>query len=116
MILSPLYRLWPRAEFLLALQAVWCGAGVIAVYLIGRYQLGSRAWGLIWAVVYALHPALHGANLWLSSPQRQLDALLPNANEPQREESRKLAARVRQQIDARVTLIAPRGKLAEPAR
>lgn len=63
-ILSPLYRLWPRAEFLLVLQAVWCGAGVLAAYLIGRYQLGSRAWGLIWAVVYALHPALHGANLY----------------------------------------------------
>jgi uncharacterized membrane protein len=63
-ILSPLYRLWPRAEFLLALQAVWCGAGVVAAYLLGRYQLRSRAWGLIWAVVYALHPALHGANLY----------------------------------------------------
>jgi len=63
-ILSPLYRLWPRAEFLLILQAVWCGAGVLAAYLLGRHQLGSRAWGLIWAVVYALHPALHGANLY----------------------------------------------------
>jgi uncharacterized membrane protein len=63
-ILSPLYRLWPRAEFLLTLQAVWCGAGVIAAYLIGRYQLNSRVWGLVWAVVYAVHPALHGANLY----------------------------------------------------
>lgn len=63
-VLSPLYRLWPRAEFLLTLQAVWCGAGVVAAYLIGRSQLGSRAWGLIWAVVYAVHPALHGANLY----------------------------------------------------
>ena len=63
-ILSPLYRLWPRAEFLLTLQAVWCGAGVIAAYLIGRHQLNSRVWGLVWAVVYAVHPALHGANLY----------------------------------------------------
>jgi uncharacterized membrane protein len=63
-ILSPLYRLWPRAEFLLTLQAVWCGAGVVAAYLIGRHQLDSRAFGLVWAVVYALHPALHGANLY----------------------------------------------------
>jgi len=63
-ILSPFYRLWPRAEFLLTLQAVWCGAGVVAAYLLGRHQLGSRAWGLIWAIVYALHPALHGANLY----------------------------------------------------
>jgi uncharacterized membrane protein len=64
-VLSPLYRfLWPRAEFLLTLQAVWCGAGVVAAYLIGRDQLGSRAFGLVWAAVYALHPALHGANLY----------------------------------------------------
>ncbi len=63
-ILSPLYRLWPRAEFLLTLQAVWCGAGVVAAYLLGRYQLHSRTWGLIWAVAYAVHPALHGANLY----------------------------------------------------
>jgi uncharacterized membrane protein len=63
-ILSPLYRLWPRAEFLLTLQAVWCGAGVVPAYLIGRSQLNSRAWGLVWALVYALHPALHGANLY----------------------------------------------------
>jgi uncharacterized membrane protein len=63
-ILSPLYRLYPRAEFLLMLQVVWCGAGSLGMYLLGRRQLGSRAWGLCFAVVYALHPALHGANLY----------------------------------------------------
>ena len=63
-ILSPLYRLYPRAEFLLVLQAVWCGAGVVGTYLLGRLQLQSRAWGLAFALVYALHPALHGANLY----------------------------------------------------
>jgi uncharacterized membrane protein len=63
-LLSPLYRLWPRAEFLLTLQSVWCGSGVVAAYLLGRHQLASRAWGLAWALVYALHPALHGANLY----------------------------------------------------
>lgn len=63
-ILSPLYRLYPRAEFLLVLQVVWCGAGVVGTYLLGRRQLDSRAWGLAFALVYALHPALHGANLY----------------------------------------------------
>lgn len=63
-LLSPLYRLWPRAEFLLTLQSVWCGAGVLGTYLLGRHQLDSRSWGLLWALAYALHPALHGANLY----------------------------------------------------
>lgn len=63
-ILSPLHRLWPGAEFLLVLQAVWCGAGVVPAFLLGRSQLGSRMAGIAWAVVYALHPALHGANLY----------------------------------------------------
>ncbi len=63
-VLSPLYRLWPNAEFLLTLQSVWCGAGAVAAYLIGRDQLGSRIAGTIWALAYALHPALHGANMY----------------------------------------------------
>lgn len=63
-VLSPLYRLWQGPEFLLTLQSVWCGAGAVGAYLLGRYQLGSRSWGLIWALAYALHPALHGANLY----------------------------------------------------
>lgn len=63
-ILSPLYSLWPKAEFLLTLQSVWCGAGAVAAYLIGRDQLGSRLAGIIWAVAYLIHPALHGANMY----------------------------------------------------
>ena len=63
-ILSPLYRLWPNAEFLLVLQAVWCGAGVVPAFLLGRSQLGSRIAGIVWAAVYALQPAVHGANLY----------------------------------------------------
>ena len=63
-LLSLLYRLWPRAEFLLILQAVWCGAGVVAAYLLGRDRLGTCASGLILALAYALHPALHGANMY----------------------------------------------------
>ena len=63
-LLSPLYRLWPRAEFLLVLQSVWCAVGVIPAFLIGRSQLGTNAWGLTLAAIYALSPALHGANLY----------------------------------------------------
>jgi uncharacterized membrane protein len=63
-LLSPLYLLHPRAELLLVLQSVWLGAGTVPVYLIARRALASRWAGLSFAIVYALYPALHGANLY----------------------------------------------------
>jgi uncharacterized membrane protein len=63
-LLSPLYRIYPRAELILVLQAVWCGAGVFPAYLLGRDQLSSRSAGVTLAAAWALYPALHGANLY----------------------------------------------------
>ena len=63
-ILSPLYYLYPRAEFILGLQSVWIGSGVIPVFLLARYQLKSKLQGVMLAAVYALHPAIHGANMY----------------------------------------------------
>ncbi len=63
-LLSPLYLLYPRAEMLLVLQAVWLGAGVVPVYLIAQEKLGRRAPAVVLAAMYALYPALHGANMY----------------------------------------------------
>jgi uncharacterized membrane protein len=63
-LLSPLYLIYPRAELILVLQAIWCGAGVVPAYLLGRHHLGSAWAGLTMAVAWALYPALHGANLY----------------------------------------------------
>jgi len=63
-LLSPLYHIYPRAELILVLQAIWCGAGVIPAYLLGRDHLGSRWGGVTLAAAWALYPALHGANLY----------------------------------------------------
>ncbi|MBM4360402.1 MAG: DUF2079 domain-containing protein [Deltaproteobacteria bacterium] len=63
-LLSPLYLLYPRAEFLLVLQSVWLGMGVVPAYLIGRTVLERRSAGFVMALAYALYPALHGANLY----------------------------------------------------
>lgn len=63
-LLSPLYLLYPRAEFILGLQSVWIASGVIPIFLIARSQLQSRPLGVMLAAVYALHPALHGANMY----------------------------------------------------
>jgi uncharacterized membrane protein len=63
-VLSPLYLLYPRAESLLVLQAVWVGAGVVPVYLIAFEALGRRPAAVLFAAAYALHPALHGATMY----------------------------------------------------
>lgn len=63
-LLSPLYLIYPRAEFLLVLQSVWLGAGVVPVYLIARHRLGTRPAAVALAAMYALYPALHGANMY----------------------------------------------------
>jgi uncharacterized membrane protein len=62
-ILSLFYRLHPDIHFLLVVQSLWCGAGVIPAYLLGKRHLESRWAGVAVAAVYALQPALHGANL-----------------------------------------------------
>lgn len=63
-LLSPAYLLYPRAEFLLSLQAIWLGAGVVPVYLLAKDKLrdGGKAWLL--AAAWAAYPALHGANMY----------------------------------------------------
>ncbi len=63
-LLSPLHFIYPHAELLLVLQSVWLGSGVIPVYLIGRRVLESRVSGLVFAIMYAVYPALHGANMY----------------------------------------------------
>jgi uncharacterized membrane protein len=63
-VLSPLYLLYPRAEFLLILQSVWVGAGVVPAYLIAKRKLDSRLAGVALAAMYAIYPAIHGATLY----------------------------------------------------
>ncbi|AUX26049.1 hypothetical protein SOCEGT47_066020 [Sorangium cellulosum] len=63
-LLSPLYLIYPRAEFLLVFQSLWLGAGVFPVYLLAREKLEHRGKALLLAVVWAIYPALHGANMY----------------------------------------------------
>ncbi|WP_437325194.1 DUF2079 domain-containing protein [Sorangium sp. So ce381] len=63
-LLSPLYLIYPRAEFLLIFQSVWLGAGVVPVYLLARDKLAHRGKALLLAAVWAIYPALHGANMY----------------------------------------------------
>lgn len=63
-LLSPLYLLHSNAEMLLVLQSVWLGMGVLPLYLLAYHKLGRRLPALAIAAMYALYPALHGANMY----------------------------------------------------
>ncbi|RMG96664.1 MAG: DUF2079 domain-containing protein [Deltaproteobacteria bacterium] len=63
-LLTPAYRLAPRAETLLVAQSVWVATGVVPLLLLGRKLHGSWWVGATMAVLYGLYPALHGANLF----------------------------------------------------
>lgn len=63
-VLSPLYLLYQHAEFLLVLQSVWLGAGVVPLYLLAHHKLGRRLPAMAIAAMYAMYPALQGANMY----------------------------------------------------
>jgi len=62
--LSPLFLIYPWAETLLVLQAVWLASGSVPVYLLARERIGHRGAALAFAAAYLLYPALHGVNLF----------------------------------------------------
>lgn len=59
----PLYALWPHAEMLLVLQAVFLGAAAIPLYFLARKRLGE-ALAVVLALAYLLNSPLHGANFY----------------------------------------------------
>ncbi len=63
-LLVPIYALAPDAETLLITQSFWLGTGVFPIYLMTKHRLGSPFAGVLLALLYALHPALHGVNMF----------------------------------------------------
>lgn len=63
-VFSPIYKLNPRAETLLVLQSTWLATGVVPLFLLARRRLGNAWFGVGLAAIYAMYPALHGANMF----------------------------------------------------
>ncbi len=63
-LVAVFYRLWMRAETLLILQTVWLASGAIPLYLLARNRLKNEWFGALLALVYLLHPGLHGVNMF----------------------------------------------------
>ena len=71
--LFPFYAIFPHVETLLVLQSLFLGAGCLPVYWLARNFLGSKKWGLVFALVYLLNSALWGINWFDFHPE----ALIP---------------------------------------
>lgn len=63
-VLSPIYRLYPRAETILVLQTVWLASSGIPLYLHARRTLRSPWLAAACVLVFYATPALHGVNLF----------------------------------------------------
>jgi uncharacterized membrane protein len=57
----PIYAVFPHPETLLVLQSSVLALGALPIYLIARDELGAK-FGVVFAAIYLLYPALHGVN------------------------------------------------------
>lgn len=63
-LLTPFYMVYPYAETMLVMQAVWLGSGVIPLYLLALRLTKRLSVGVTLAWCYCVYPALHGVNLF----------------------------------------------------
>lgn len=62
-LLVPFYWLFPAAGTMYFAQSLVIGAGSIPVYLYARRRLESESFGVVFAAVYLLHPAVSWTNM-----------------------------------------------------
>jgi uncharacterized membrane protein len=60
-VLLPVYRLAPKSETLLVLQAFFVVGAAVPLYLLARRWLGSAWQALALATIYLAYPSVHGA-------------------------------------------------------
>jgi uncharacterized membrane protein len=58
LLLAPFYRLWPRPELLLIIQAFALSVGAIPVYRLAGRHLGNKRLALLFGLIFLLYPNL----------------------------------------------------------
>jgi uncharacterized membrane protein len=66
---SILYLIWPSAIFLLIIQSLLLGSGMVPLYFLTRNNIDSRILSLVLSICYLLYPPLGGANLDAFHPE-----------------------------------------------
>lgn len=63
-LISPILLIQNKAESLIVFQAAWIATGAIPLYLLGKEKMGDPLYGIVLSLVYLLHPAVHGPNMY----------------------------------------------------
>jgi uncharacterized membrane protein len=74
-VILPVYALYQSPLTLLIVQSLVMGLGAIPVYWVAKDELGKFA-GTFFAMLYLLHPALHGVNWFEFHPEAFAPVLL----------------------------------------
>jgi len=61
-LVVPVYAVFQSPMTLLAFQSLIIGLAALPTYWIGRDKLHSKAWGLVFATAFLLHPGVHSMN------------------------------------------------------
>ncbi|HEV2520119.1 MAG TPA: DUF2079 domain-containing protein [Thermoplasmata archaeon] len=73
-LLVPVYALAASPSMLLVLQALGLGIGVIPVYFLARWKLGTGGWAALFAGAYLLYPMTIGTGWYDFHPEAFLPA------------------------------------------
>lgn len=63
-LLAQIYRFYQHSETLLVFQTIWLASGALPLWALARKRLKNEWMAAILVVVYFLHPALHGVNMF----------------------------------------------------
>jgi uncharacterized membrane protein len=61
-LLAPIYFIFPRPETLLIIQSFVLAAGAIPSYYLAYNIIGTKKWGIMFALAYLLNPVIIGIN------------------------------------------------------
>ena len=76
LLMLPIYALLPSPSTILIIQSIFLALGAVPIYLIAIKKLENRNWGLVFATLYLLNPAVQGVNWYDFHPEAFLPVFI----------------------------------------
>ena len=74
-LILPFYMIFPSPPALLFIQTFALALGALPLFLLASKRLGNEKWGLAFAILYLINPALHSVNWYDFHPEAFLPVL-----------------------------------------